>query len=152
MTLGVPEQTFTCDKEGQHEWGCSTRNPSLKWCLSVKIMGDNVDDEIVMLRWYNKNHRWKSDFQFQPEFRIYSETCFIPSSVVGWGGVTSSNSGHIDVAHWLGKARGASALLQWAEFLWRRVLCIKPIKLLRQSKTQVDDTLAKCKGRKHTSY
>lgn len=50
MTLGVPEQTFTCDKEGQHEWGCSTRNASLKLCLSVKIMGDNVDDETLMLR------------------------------------------------------------------------------------------------------
>lgn len=146
MTLGVLQQMFTCDKEGQHEWECSTRNASLKWCPSVKFMGDNLDDEILMLRWCNKNHGWKSDFHFQPEFRVCSETRFIGK------GMSFNNSGHIDVVHWLGRARGATALLQWAGLWWRHVVRIKAMKLLRQSKTQVHDILPKCKGRKNTSY
>lgn len=116
------------------------------WCPSVKFMGDNLDDEILMLRWCNKNHGWKSDFHFQPEFRVCSETRFIGK------GMSFNNSGHIDVVHWLGRARGASALLQWAGLWWRHVVRIKAMKLLRQSKTQVHDILPKCKGRKNTSY
>lgn len=146
MTLGVLQQMFTCDKEGQHEWEFSTTNASLKWCPRVKFMGDNLDDEILMLRWCNKNHGWKSDFHFQPEFRVCSETRFIGK------GMSFNNSGHIDVVHWLGRARGASALLQWAGLWWRHVVRIKAKKLLRQSKTQVHDILPKCKGRKNTSY
>lgn len=113
MTFGVLEKMFTCDKEGQHEWTrhqrCVTKRMSqckkwwaTTWMIKIWCCGD-------------ASHRWKSDFQFRHNATLFRDLFhLIFRQERAEGGMACDNSGHIDVAHWLGKTLGASTLPQWA--------------------------------------